>query len=274
MTWVDLMKQNQVTKKAIELNPGFVIAHYYYSRIKKFDKKDEHFTQMHNLSLNQNLNKEQLSYIFFALAKAYKDLNQLNDSFKCYSKANMFRKELLNYNINKDIRLFNQIKKSFLSIKKNSVIISDRFVKPKIIFIVGMPRSGTTLIEQIISSHSEVIPAGELGYIHQFSNTIAKGEIKINAEILLNFRKNYLEKVQELFGESSMVTDKMPLNFRYIGLISSTFPEAKIIHVKRDAAATCWGNYQKNFNDKNLSYSYDLDDLTTYYRLYQDLMKF
>ena len=146
--------------------------------------------------------------------------------------------------------------------------------KNRLIFILGMPRSGTTLIEQIISSHSEVLGAGELSYVHRFGNAIARGISKVNTKILVDFRESYLKKLKELSNKSTTVTDKMPSNFKYVGLICSAFPDAKIVHVKRNSAATCWGNYKQHFTSKTLGYSYNLDDLITYYGLYQNLMQF
>ena len=139
-----------------------------------------------------------------------------------------------------------------------------------------MPRSGTTLVEQIITSHSKVIGAGELYYFSNYGDAIARGITKIDNNILLNVRDNYLKKIEELSNGSSFVTDKMTENFKYIGLICSTIPDAKIIHVKRNSAATCWGNYKQFFSNKNLffNYCYDLNNIVTYYNFYEDLMNF
>ncbi len=263
-------------KKVIELNPDSVETHYNLCKIKNFNKEDEQFIQMQNLYLSQSLTVEQRCSLNFGLGKASEDLNQLDKSFKYYSEGNALRKKLLNYNIRQDIKLFDQLKKSYLNIKKNSFKTFNLANEPRPIFILGMPRSGTTLVEQIISSHSEVMGAGELFYVEQFGDAMARGISKIDKKILLNFRERYFKKLRELSNGNSLVTDKMTLNFRYIGLICSAFPSAKIIHVKRNAAATCWGNYKVNFTTKvqGYSYSYNLNDLITYYELYQDLMRF
>jgi Flp pilus assembly protein TadD len=269
-----LEKAKTYYKKAIELKPDFVIAHYNNCQIKKFSKEDEHFFQMHKLSLEQNLTDDQHCYITFALAKASSDLNQLDKSFKYYFEANTIRKKQLNYDINRDIKLFEQLKKTHPSLKKNSPETTDELNKQKIIFIIGMPRSGTTLVEQIISSHSKVMGAGELEYVDIFGRNIALGISEINNNTLLDFKGKYIRKLNKLSNGCLMVTDKMPANFKYVGLIYSVFPDAQIIHVKRNAAATCWGNYIKRFAKGANAYSYNLDDLVTYYELYQDLMKF
>ena len=142
------------------------------------------------------------------------------------------------------------------------------------IFIVGIPRSGTTLVEQIISSHSEVTGAGELNFVAQFGAAIATDFIEANNESLLDFRNKYLNRLQKVSKGNLIVTDKMPQNFRYIGLLAATFPEAKIIHVKRDPAAVCWSNYKKYFESKSIGYCYEIDDVISYHKLYENLMNF
>ena len=111
-----------------------------------------------------------------------------------------------------------------------------------------MPRSGTTLVEQIISAHSEVNGAGELKFLGQLGGTIGMGKKDASQKELLQVRECYLEKLNKLSNGKKIVTDKMPQNFLYLGLISIIFPEAKIIHVKRDPAATCWSNFKHYFS--------------------------
>jgi len=260
--------------EAIKFKPDYAEAHYNLSQLKTLNKEDDHFITMKNLYSNHSLSDEQRCHLNFALAKASEELNQFDKSFEYYSNGNTIRKEMLNYNIQQDIEYFELLKKSHPSIEKNSLKDISLLNKMKPIFIVGMPRSGTTLIEQIISSHSEVMGAGELNYVDQFGDAVATGKSKVDTKALMNFRENYLKKLKVLSKEKIMVTDKMPGNFRYIGLIRSAFPDAKIIHVKRNPAATCWGNYKCLFIKKIEGYNNSLDDLVEYYRLYQDLMKF
>ena len=261
-------------KKAIELKPNFVLAHYILSKLKNFNKEDEQLIQMQKLYFDKTLTEAQRCRLSFALGKAFEDLNQFDKSFKYYSEGNALRKKLLNYNIRQDIEFFDQLKKTYPIIEKNSLKTISLPNKPRLIFILGMHRSGTTLTEQIISSHSEVLGAGELPYVHRFGDAIARGISKVNTKILVDFRESYLKKLKELSNKSTTVTDKMPSNFKYVGLICSAFPDAKIVHVKRNSAATCWGNYKQHFTSKTLGYSYNLDDLITYYGLYQNLMQF
>ena len=145
---------------------------------------------------------------------------------------------------------------------------------PRPIFILGFPRSGTTLVEQIISSHSEVTGAGELIHVSQFGADLALNAKDLTQLAVSEFRSRYLSVLSKLSNDKPFVTDKMPQNFRFIPLICAAFPEAKIIHVQRNAAATCWSNYKQYFPKKGLGYSYNLNDVVAYYRLYIGLMKF
>ncbi len=259
--------------KAIALKPDFAEAHRNLTLIKKFDRCDKQYSKMLELYLDNNISDEQRCHINFGLAKAYDDLGNFEKAFTHYKEGNALRKKLLNYDINQDVELFRQIKFAYQQIEQNS-LESEKLSKDiKPIFIVGMPRSGTTLVEQIISSHSLVTGAGELPYAAQFGSAIAKGFFKVDHEVLLNFRQKYLEKIREHSCSKLLVTDKMPQNFRYIGLLAAAFPEAKIIHVKRNSAAVCWANYKQYFVS-NLGYCYDLDDIVSYYKLYVNLMKF
>lgn len=269
------LKDAQISyEKAIIINPGLAKTHRQLSSIKNFDKYDDQYHLLQKLYLDKNISDEQLCHVNFSLAKIYEDLENFEKAFKHFEEGNRIQKKLLNYNIKQDIELFNQIKLSFKQFEKN--VHSIRRNKSDIIpiFIVGMPRSGTTLVEQIISSHSKVSGLGELPFVLQFGLKITTGLLEFNSETVLKFRNNYLEKIKNFTENSLIFTDKMPQNFLYIGLIMATFPEAKILHIKRNTAAVCWANYKQWFKSKDLSYSYSINDTIKYYNLYEDLMNF
>lgn len=269
------LKDAQISyEKAIIINPGLAKTHRQLSSIKNFDKYDDQYHLLQKLYLDKNISDEQLCHVNFSLAKIYEDLENFEKAFKHFKEGNRIQKKLLNYNIKQDIELFNQIKLSFKQFEKN--VHSIRRNKSDIIpiFIVGMPRSGTTLVEQIVSSHSKVSGLGELPFVLQFGLKITTGLLEFNSETVLKFRNNYLEKIKNFTENSLIFTDKMPQNFLYIGLIMATFPEAKILHIKRNTAAVCWANYKQWFKSKDLSYSYSINDTIKYYNLYEDLMNF
>ena len=229
---------------------------------------------MEELYLDKNISEEQRCHINFGLAKACEDLGDFEQALAHYSEGNVLRKKILNYDINQDVELFKKIKANHSKIMKYSLAPDKLSKGPKPIFTVGMPRSGTTLVEQIISSHPIVTGAGELSFAPQFGAAVAKGSSELNYEAVQNFRTRYLTKLMSVSKGNSIVTDKMPQNFLYLGLIAAAFPEAKIVHVNRNPAAVCWSNYKQYFFSKHIGYCYAIDDVISYHKLYKNLMEF
>ncbi len=261
-------------KKAIQINPNYAEAHFNLSNIKTFSYVDEQLNQMEELSLNNDIADEQRYHLHFAMGKAYEDLHEYEKSFKNYVKGNEICKSIIKYNIKNDEKIFEQLKKNYFKIKEFFIKFVDTSDKQTPIFILGMPRSGTSLVEQIISSHSNIVGGGELNFIEKFGDKLARGTVDVNYDNLLDFKNKYVKKLKDI-DKKNMVTDKMPLNFKYIGLIFTVFPNAKIIHSIRKPEATCWGNFRQNFTNKKLiSYCYDLNDIVAYYNLYKDLTNF
>jgi len=261
-------------KMAIQIKPDYAEAHHHLSSVIKYDEKTPHVVQMQNLYTDRNITEDQRCHLSFALAKVFEDLNDLDQSFSYLALGNKMRKNQIDYHIEKEITLFDLLKNTYPLIKGAAPKTLEVSNGPKPIFILGMTRSGTSLVEQIVSSHSKVMGAGELNYVGQFGAEYAAGLTRVNSEALLDFRTHYLGALEKHSNGRSIVTDKMPNNFKYIGLVLLAFPEAKIVHVKRNPAATCWSNYKHYFPAKGLGHCYDLNDLVTYYGLYQELMLF
>jgi len=260
--------------QAIVLKPEYAEAHRALANIKTFYSQDERYSKMWELYLNHNITEEERCHINFGLAKACEDLGDFEQAYFHYNEGNAIYKKLLNYDISQDIRLFKALKSNYPQTSKLFLEPDKLAQKLTPIFILGMPRSGTTIVEQIVSSHPEITGAGELSFIGQFGHNLATGESKINSSLLSEFRADYFEKIEHLAADNEFVTDKMPQNFRYIGLIATALPEAKIIHVKRDSAAVCWANYKQFFTSKGHGYSFSIEDIIHYVRLYEDLMEF
>jgi tetratricopeptide (TPR) repeat protein len=260
--------------KAIALKPDYAEAHRHLAIIKQFAFKDEHYCNMWNLYIDENTSDEQRCHINFGLAKASEDLGDYQQAYSHYTEGNLLRKKCLDYHISEDSELFKRIESSYQQIAKNSRELNNLVTTIMPIFIVGMPRSGTTLVEQIISSLPEVTGAGELSFVSQFGWQLATGVVETNENSLLNFRESYLENLQSVSQGNSIVTDKMPQNFRFIGLLAAAFPDAKIVHVKRDPVAVCWANYKEYFVSNSLGYPYALKDVVAYFKLYENLMEF
>ena len=204
----------------------------------------------------------------FALGKAYEDIKEYKKSFQYLNIANKIRDERLNFNINDEKKLFLKIKNFF----KNKNFARVKPSNKKIIFILGMPRSGTSLIEQILSSHKQVYGAGELNHISNFieKNSFLNDE-NLSEKKLLEFQNYYMEKLDT---QKNIITDKAPLNFKWIGFLLIAFPNCKIIHSNRDPMDICWSMFKNFFLSKKLSFCYSLENLGKYYLLYEELMTF
>ncbi len=260
-------------QKAISIKNDYTEAHRNLSLINKYKISDNHFISLKRLYLDKTFTENQKSHINFALAKAYEDIEQYDNAFNHYKEGNKLRKKFINYTIDTDINYFQDLKKKYHALKSHHLNFdNNNEIKP--IFIVGMPRSGTTLIEQIVSCHSKVYGGGELTTIGKFGKIISSENVNIDNNVLINFRKLYLTKIKSFSKNHNFVTDKMPSNFLYLGLIKTIFPQSKIIHVRRNPPSTCWANFKTYFVSNEIGYCYDLSDIKKYFKMYQDLMIF
>ena len=262
-------------EKTLATNPNYAEAYYNLSSINQYTISDAQITQMQSLLSTSNLSQSDRIHLSFSLARVNENLGNQDEFFKFLHEGNRLRKEELNYSLDQDQNLFSVVKKMFSSAP--SLSYEPSTIRP--VFIVGMPRSGTTLVEQIIASHHAVYGAGELDTLSILITPIArdylvKDKSKFTEEDFISIREQYLDALSRFNAPENVITDKLPLNFLHIGFILSAFPEAKIVHLKRDARATCWSIYKSNFRSRGNGFSYNLDDLTGFYGLYTDLMDF
>lgn len=264
-------------EKALSLNPNWGHAYYHLSRIKKYKGNDPQIDQMKFVLQNESLDSIDRIGLNFALSKVYEDLENHEKQFEFLNEANSLRKKELNYSIEKDQKLFARIKETFESPPSIISLPKSRLKNVRPIFIVGMPRSGTSLVHQIIDSHNAVYGMGELNNLNKFVVELLKSfDKKVNkcfSENDLIFLNNqYIDSLPISGIDEKVVVDKMPLNFRYIGFILSAFPGAKVIHMKREPMATCWSIYKHEFRGN--AYSFNQNDIASYFQLYKDLMGF
>ena len=215
--------------------------------------------------------------LHFALGKCHDDLAAYDRAFSHYHMGCAIKRKRTKYDPSMHKQLISDTKnvfsKEFFKSMKGADSHSD---SP--IFIIGMPRSGTTLVEQIIASHPLVFGAGELSDLsNALKDTIGtNGDFpnaleKSSPEKLSAIGTQYLSGLQKLAPNAKYITDKMPANFKYVGLIHLVLPNAKIIHVNRNPMDTCLSAYSKLFTSGQ-RYSYDLKELGQYYHDYHDLM--
>lgn len=259
---------------AIEQFPRFAQAHRYLSFLKTYSADDPAVEQLRRFVDDPETPDADRQEFCFALAKAYDDVGRHDDAFRVLEDGNRLRKTQLGYDIAQDRRLFDAIRREFPAWRDNMGAIETGGASPRPIFIVGMPRSGTTLVEQILASHSDVCGAGELEVANRlFSGGFSRDEQAV-VPAATAVRETYLDALRQVGGDARFVTDKMPLNFRWLGFLLTAVPEARIVHTCRDAVATCWSNYRHFFPDEGVGFAYSLADLHDFYGLYRQLMEF
>ena len=266
-------------KMAISIKPDYADAHRNLTTVKKYTKGDAQIVLMQELLSHGTLSDSDQIYICFALAKAYEDLGEQDDLFKALHEGNRLRKIQLNYSLDNSLKEHSNLKNLFnLPPSIPGKLVSNESSKIRPIFIVGMPRSGTSLVEQIISSHYKTHGAGELNILNELIipivNDLAVQDADLSENIFLSIRKNYLDYLSSLNVPENVITDKMPTNFQYIGFILQAFPEAKVINLKRDSRAVCWSIYKNYFPGSGLGFAFNMKDLASYYNSYNELMSF
>ena len=261
-------------ESALKIKPNFGEAHRYLASIKNFDEKDEQYLAMYAQYQSPETPPEQRCHLSFGLAKASEDLGFFEEAFSYYSAGNSLRKKDLQYSISQDRDLFASIKSSHLRFSEALPRIADESSSIMPVFIAGMPRSGSTLVEQIISSHSKVRGGGELTHVEKLGKSLATGEVEVTPDRVMEFRSQYLQEIGKIAEGKTVIIDKGSQNYLYLGLLHTAFPEARFVHVRRSAPAVCWANFKQYFPSGGFGYCYALDDVVAYHGLYEDLMSY
>jgi tetratricopeptide (TPR) repeat protein len=271
--------------RAITLAPDYALAYFNRSNlIKDIAPNDPMLANMERLFADHNTDRNARKKLGFALGATHEKMANYDTSFRFLQQANDLRKAEGDYHIEDDRALFTMITDSYRHFQPHCQEIKNTQTKNLIqpILIVGMPRSGTSLAEQILASHPDVHGAGELDTLNTlFENLFISPDQKLSAKDMAKLvasetetiRAQYFETLTTCADGVSIVTDKLPLNFRWAGFIKQIFPEAKIIHLKRDPRAICWSIYKHEFASKGNGFAYDIDDLAEFYRLYADMME-
>lgn len=267
-----------VFRKIIENNPRNTNAYRVLGRNHRYTSQDE-LADMEGLYADAALSRQQRMHLCFALGKGLEDLGEYKRAVGFIIEANTIKHDLSPYAIDEGEKQFRAITSCFTdSLLAGSAEGGCQDETP--LFIVGMPRSGTSLVEQILSSHPDVYGAGEL---KSLSNTTAelcrqKGLSafpdcipSLDGDSLQQLGEAYIGEIRQLSSSARFITDKMPYNFLRIGLIRLILPHARIVYCHRDPMDNCLSLYKNYFTSGNL-YSYDMGTLGQYYRLHQELM--
>ncbi len=275
---VDLGRKEEAAKsyaKALQADPNFAEAYRSLSALKRYEEGDPQIAHMLALLRREGATDDDRMHLNYALGKASEDIGRRDEAFHYYAAANSLRRKFLRYDPEVERRTFRTIKEAFEDIER----LKDLYRPPAgelrqtPVFIVGMPRSGTSLTEHILASHSQIYGAGELMTLGKAINSVWDGST-LTAEHFKAVRELYLAGMKRHNADEPYITDKMHMNYRWIGFIRLALPEAKIVHTKRRSMASCWSIFKYYFSDFGNGYAYDLDDLGEYYSSYMDMMQF
>lgn len=274
----DKEKAKDFAECAFKKDPKNGVAYrVYYDSIKITDKSE--LVDLEQVLLEDDLSDLSRKEIHFALSKGMESCSEYELAIQHLNAANALVRADTPYKTADTSSKFNMLKKTY-SQSNLASLVGYSELGEGLVFILGMPRSGTSLVEQIVSSHSNVHGAGELSFIGKMweklgSNTEYKyhsGLIKSPQSKIDEYAQAYLEQIKTIQYEETVLTDKMPHNFQFIGLISVLFPKAKIIHCKRNPIANCLSIYKANFNVSH-GYAFSQKELAEYHNLYEDLME-
>ncbi|MDA7592030.1 sulfotransferase [Rhodobacteraceae bacterium] len=263
----DLMKLN--LKKFIFDNPSATFAYPAYAKL--FAKKEIlRFVTMLRCLLENTQKSHHKYYLLQALFICAKREGHFGNAFKYLKKANDIKRNYLKYDPERDEGNIKSIKHKFEEFWDTSIFCTP-LIDHRFIFIIGMPRSGTTLVEQTICNAEGVASVGEVPFATQFmSQTNLKMDLKVISQDLSSF---YAAKIEKYRLSENHIIDKMPFNLFWVGFLAISFPNAQFVHCKRDARATCWSNYETSFAEGN-QFSYKLNEIVRHYNNCEDLMLF
>ncbi len=268
--------------KALKLNGSMFGAYANLNDLVDFSKEDELFDRMDAIFAGAaNPQADHFLALHFAYAKALDDRGEHSRALEHYVIGGKMKRGQLDYNEQETFDFFDGIRAAFPEERfENRTFAGIDDERP--VFIIGMPRSGSTLVEQIISSHPDIYGAGEVKYLSQ-----AIGQLrdrfpslpkypqmidKITPAQLEIVAKGYIKKIEAGAGDAKRITDKLLTNYFFAGFIHLLFPKARFINTMRDPVDTCLSGFTKLFKD-DMPHSYDLGELGRYYGKYRELME-
>jgi len=254
----------ELLQKALSINPSNTFAIF---NLMEIDKKSQYYFNidlLNQININYHLNNNDLIYYHLSVSKYYE--NKDDEQFiQSLLEANKIKKYSINYNSDYFNNFKEKVFQIFESIDKNSPL--DNHYQP--IFIIGLPRSGSSLVEQILLNMPTIKTCGEVELLnYEFSENLDK----INMNILLKISEKYLHHISSI-TQSEIFIDKLPLNLFWIGFIKLAFPKAKFIYTYRNKFDNCFSILKTFFGDAALPFSYSVTDINAFYRLHLDFIQ-
>ncbi|GAB5374492.1 MAG: tetratricopeptide repeat-containing sulfotransferase family protein [Acuticoccus sp.] len=258
-------------ERALHAKPDYCMAHRALSMVTRYSPDTPHLEAMNALAADGTLDEDARIHLAFARAKAFDDAGDRANAFAAWREGNALRQRQIGYNAEAERTRFGTITRLFRDHTLTPLTFDPIPYRP--IFVVGMPRSGTSLCEQILDRHPAVWGAGELEDMHRAVARAAEANgRRLCHDMVKDIRAYYLNVLRDIGAPHGVVVDKMPQNFRFVGFIRLAFPEARIVHMRRDPAAVCFSLWKSYFSIDSHGYAYGLEDSADYYKLYHDIM--
>ncbi len=254
---------------------------YYLSRLAKA-ADDLHINQMKDLLQKTRLPQDKNVFVYYAIGKELEDLGRWSEAFEYYRKAGDAVMSVAKYDIGEDLKLIDTIidtcSRQWLN--DGSIETPELYAAKTPMFIVGLPRTGTTLTDRILSSHSKVESLGETQFMQMVLRQISgvSSVESMNAAMIEGaaakdieqIGRDYLQTVQYRLGDKPMFIDKLPYNFLFLGFIAKAYPHARIVHLRRNPMDSCFSMYKQVFTWA-YKFSYSLENLGRYYVAHERL---
>ena len=266
--------------KAITLYPLCGEGYWSLANLKTYKFSEAQILQMEN-SLDDKIQEQEKIQMFFALGKAYESKGDYKKSFTFYEKGNWMQRKIVEYNAQENANNIDSII-DFFQKNKSVIDFNSGYEAQDPIFILGLPRAGSTLLEQILSSHSCIEGTQELHNIMTIGRRIKSlnnsenylnNLLELDSKSIKMYGKMFIDETMWARNEKELFIDKMPNNFPHIGLIKMILPNAKIIDARRNPMDGCFSCFKQYFA-KGQHFTYDLDDIARYYKDYLRLMDF
>ena len=267
-------------QRAIRRDPSHGGAHYGLASLKTFEEEDPQIHQLRTLLSAPSLEPSNEAVLCFALARAMDQLGRLDEAMTLYGRGNRLKRELTDFDIVAERANIGRIVRAFdAKVFEQFSGAGDPSELP--VFVIGMPRSGTTLVEQILDSHPQVHGAGELNDLWRVVNglgrrlppgiSLPEGVRHVEPAVWEEMGMLFVERIRRYSPEADRIVDKLPFNYTLAGIIRLMLPRARIVHCVRDPRDTCFSCYTTSFqNDRG--FTCDLQEMGETYRLYWDLM--
>ncbi len=266
--------------KAITLYPLCGEGYWSLANLKTYKFSEAQILQMEN-SLDDKIQEQEKIQMLFALGKAYESKGDYKKSFTFYEKGNWMQRKIVEYNAQENANNIDSII-DFFQKNKSLIDFNSGYEAQDPIFILGLPRAGSTLLEQILSSHSCIEGTQELHNIMTIGRRIKSlnnsenylnNILELDSKSIKMYGKMFIDETMWARNEKELFIDKMPNNFPHIGLIKMILPNAKIIDARRNPMDGCFSCFKQYFA-KGQHFTYDLDDIARYYKDYLRLMDF